>query len=199
MRAIQHVPINSPGYFQLFAGALRNPVDDVGYNSPWIYYDRLTAAAGAVAGTLFFMQTGLSATKTLTATNLEQNGQLPPPERALVVGMRFQMRDNMAAADISNFGYLSVARMYVGKSVYAEAPLHAFPGGGGLAGTTTALTANGIQDPQAVNAWGRDGGVPIGMDQSFRVEVIVPTTFTTVGAGHDVSCLWNAWRVREVS
>jgi hypothetical protein len=203
MKAISHIPIDSPGYRRLFRTARRNPVEGMGYNSPWIYYNRQTAAAAAVSGTLFFFSQGLGASVNLAQTNLEQANQLPPPERALVIAIRFLLRDNMNQTDISAFLYTTVIRMYVGKSIYAEGLMNMFPGGAGVGGftTTTAsnIFANGNTDPRAVNSWGREGGVPIGIDQTFRVEVIIPTSFTTTGNGYDVTAAFNSWRVREVS
>lgn len=199
MQVTRHIPIDSPGYRRLWAGARPNPVEGMGYNSPWIYFNRLTAVAGSVSGTLYFFSQALSATVTVAQTNLEQSNQLPPPERALVIAVRFLLRDNMNQTDVSAFLYTTLVRMYVGKSIYAEGLMGFFPSGGGVDGDYTARAQNGVADPRSVNSWGREGGVPIGIDQTFRVEVIIPTAFTTTGNGYDVTCAFNAWRVREVS
>lgn len=205
MRIERHVPINSPTYTRHLAGCKKNIVDNMAYNSPWEYYHRLTGAANtAVAATLYFFQSTTGAT--LQVSNLQLNGQLSPPERALVTACRFFFRSNMAQADQDSFQVLAVLRLKVGKDYYAEGPLHLFPGGSGLGGfsTVTAVQflANGVPDPRAINAWGGANGIPIGISQSFQAEVWT-TAFTTAtagngGTGYDITCILDAYRAREV-
>lgn len=206
MRITRNIPIGDPAYLRSVAECKHNIVADMAYNQPWEYWDRLQGNANtAVGANLLFFQVQQSGTKAIQFTNLNLIGQLPPPERALVTAMRFFFA-NMDQADQANFQYNAVAQMYVGKDIYAEGPLHLFPGGSGLAGFTTFTTrqtvSNGQPDPNAINKWGQGGGVPIGINQSFRV-LVQTTAFTTAtnangGVGYDVTCIFDAIRAREV-
>jgi hypothetical protein len=206
MRITQHVPINSPAYTRHLAGARKNIVDNMAYNSPWEYYHRLTGAVNtAVATTLYFFQTGIPG-QTIQVSNLVLSGQLAPPERALVTAARFFFRSTMDRADQDSFQVLAVLRFKVGKDYYAEGPLQLYPGGSGLGGfstnTTQQFLSNGIADPRAINAWGGANGIPIGISQSFVAEIWT-TGFSTVatgvgGTGYDITCTLDAYRAREV-
>jgi len=205
MRIHKDVPIGSPAYNRFLSGCHKNIVDNMAYNSPWEYYHRLQGnVATAVAATLYFFQNtqGLN----IQFSNLQLNGQLSPPERALVTAVRFFFASSMDQADQNAFQINAALRFKVGKDYYAEGPLHLFPGGSGLAGFTTFTArqtiSNGSPDPRAVNAWGGQNGVPIGISQSFQAEVWT-TAFTTAlaangGTGYDVTAILDSYRAREV-
>ena len=67
----------------------KNPVvPDLADVQPWMYYDRLTTAAGASPGNMLFFTTPLSSTKSKLDTNLKQAGRLPDPKHFLVMALR---------------------------------------------------------------------------------------------------------------
>lgn len=177
----------------------KNPVvPDIADVQPWMYYDKLTAAAGASPGNLLFFTTPLSSTKSKLSTNLKQAGRLPDPKHFLVMSLRFVFDTNMLLADIQSMVSSYYVEFEIGDKIYAEGHFDLFPGGAGIAGvtaygvSTTASTTtvqlgafafnNGVADPNAVNMWGKEHGIHILQGQTFQVRATAPTAITLAAA-----------------
>lgn len=170
-------------------GARSNPVvPGIVDIQPWLYYDRLSAAAGATPSTtLQFFTSPLSATKTKLDTNLKVAGQLSNPKHFLVMALRFVFDAGMNIKDIVKLVKGYYIELEVGDKIFAEGHLDTYPGGAGISGFSLPATAaaipkqvssNGIASPLAVNNWGKEHGIHILQGESFVVRAIAPTAVT---------------------
>lgn len=172
----------------------RNPVvPNITDIQPWLYYDRLSAAAAATPSTqLLFFTVPLGAAKTKLDTNLKQAGRLPDPKHFLVLSMRFIFDAGMNLADVVLMNKSYYLEMEIGDKIFAEGHFDTYPGGAGLDGFAPASTAvagaqsvqnNGIPSPLSVNSWGKEHGIHILQGQSFVVRALAPTPVTLGAAG----------------
>jgi hypothetical protein len=112
---------------------------DVVDRGPWLFYDRLTTAAAATTlGSYMFFSTPISSTKTASDTNLQAN-RLPPPQAMSVQSVGFIFAPIMLFADMWNFMKNYYFQFIIGSKVFAQGPLHLYPGGGGI---SAALATN---------------------------------------------------------
>ncbi len=193
-----------------FFGAKSNPVvPNITDIQPWLYYDRLTAAANTTpANNLLFFTTPMSSTKTKLDTNLKQAGRLPDPKHFLVMSIRFMFGSNMTVADIQAMIRNYYVELEIGDKIFAEGHIDMYPGGGGIDGvatttaTTTTITAlnNGIATPSATNNWGSEHGIHILQGQTFQVRLISPSAPTLAASGHglDIRAILDGNLYREV-
>lgn len=198
------------------AVARRNPIvkgmTDV---QPWLYYDRLTAAAGAtVATTLMFFTTPLSATKSKLDTNLKQAGRLPDPKHFLVMSLRFIVDVGMNIIDVVALIKNYYVEFEIGDKIFAEGHFDLYPGGAGLDGFGQPATAaaihkqvanNGVASPMACNTWGKEHGIHILQGQTFQVRAVAPTAVTlqadnanALTPGMNLRCVLDGILFREV-
>lgn len=190
-----------------------NPlVPDMTDIQPWMFYDRLTAAAASqVTQNLLFFTTPLSSGKTKLDTNLKQAGRLPDPKHFLLMAIRFVFSSDMAIADIQNILKSYYVELEIGDKIFSEGHLDLFPGGAGLDGTTSTTVAastsgftnNGNPNPLATNNWGTEHGIHIQQGQTFQVRCIAPTAITMAagaagGTGMNLRCVFDGILYREV-
>jgi len=181
-------PVGSAKWAAFHSARLNNPVvKDITDIQPWMYYDRLTAAAAATpSNTLLFFTTPMSSSKTKLDTNLKQASRLPDPKHFLVTSLRFVFA-NMFAPDIEAMIINYFIEFEIGDKIYAEGHFDLYPGGAGINGAVgAALTSpaaasfanNGYPNPFAVNQWGKDNGIHILQGQTFQVRAISPAAPT---------------------
>jgi hypothetical protein len=134
-------------------------VQDVVDRGPWIFWDRQTSAAGGNTSTPYtFFTTPIGGSKTKSDTNLKKGNQLPPPQAFSLSSIGFVFASTMLPADLATFLKNYYFEFTIGSKVFAEGPLHLWPGGAGISGfastnhATTALvqTVNvGVPDLNA--------------------------------------------------
>lgn len=195
-----------------FFGMRNNPiVPNVTDIQPWMYYDRLTAAASSSPSTsLLFFTTSLSATKTKLDTNLKQSGRLPDPKHFLVTSLRFVFDNGMSPSDINLLNKSYYIEFEIGDKIFAEGHFDLYPGGAGLDGfasaaTTAAATSmqqlavnNGFPSPMSINNWGKEHGIHILQGQSFVVRALAPVAVTLGAALVPVAQSTPGMNVRAV-
>jgi len=114
---------------------------DVVDRGPWLFYDRNTQAAGATtSNTYFFFNTGITATKTQSDTNLQKGNTLPPPEAFSVQSVGFIFASTMLHADLAQFINNYFFNFNIGIKTFATGLLHMFPGGAGISASFAAGT-----------------------------------------------------------
>lgn len=155
---------------------------------PWLFYDRLTAAAGAtLATTLQFFTSPMSSTKTKLDTNLKVAGQLSNPKHFLTLALRFVFDAGMNIKDTLAIIKAYYVEFEIGDKIFAEGHFDLYPGGAGVDGfglpatagnVHKAMTNNGIPSPLATNTWGKEHGIHIMQGESFVVRGIAPTAVT---------------------
>lgn len=184
----------------------RNPiVKDLNERQPWMFYDRLSGAAGAMPLSLLFFTTPLSSSKTKLDTNLKQAGRLPDPKHFLCTAIRFFFAPSMTLADLHLIINGYYIEFEIGDKIYAEGHLDMYPAGGGLAGsviTTVAATTfstwtNGNPSVQAINDWGVSNGITIEQGQTFQVRALAPAV-VTAAAAYNIRCVLDGILYREV-
>lgn len=157
---------------------------------PWILYDRLTTAANTTTSVEYdYFTNPQSATKTKQDTNMSQVQTLSQPEHFNCTSLQMFFSPRMVLVDIATFLDTYYLQFVIGTKIYAEGPLSQFPGGSGLQGVSTQTNvgtfSNGFPSPHAVVDF-RIGDNPIGhhilQGQSFKVQVITATGFTTSAA-----------------
>ncbi len=200
-RRLEH---GTPEYAAWLAGMRHNPVvRDIGYEGPWMVYDRLTAAAGATTATgLRFFTTPISATKTKNDTNLIKQSEMPSPERIKILSLRFSFSPAMHPTDIRLFLTTYYTELFISERIYVEGPLALFPGGTGISTASTAPASSGIPDPRAIYVFG-DKGPEIGQGENFYA-VCTGTAFvlqaaSNGGGGQDILAVMDVIRVRAVA
>lgn len=189
---------NSNEVFRLIRRHKNPVVPDLADVQPWMYYDRLTAAAGASPGNLLFFTTPLSSTKSKLDTNLKQAGRLPDPKHFLVMSMRFIFNPEIAPADLDLMLKSYYIEFEIGDKIYAEGHFDLYPGGAGVSGVAANAVAgtnstaivqlgvmqlnNGDPSPNCVNMWGKEHGIHILQGQTFQVRATAPTAVTLAAA-----------------
>jgi len=150
-----------------------------------LFYDTLVVAANTATATLYTLFSApISATKGIELTNMVDSGKLPIPTSMQILAVR-AMTIGMDLDDIENLMKKYALRLKIGNKVFLEAPIQAFPGGGGVSGavattaTTTTLDAltNGAPDPRAVYGLAQFP-LPLPSGVNFSVE-LQGTSFTT--------------------
>lgn len=154
---------------------------------PWMFYDRqFTAANTATAVEYDFFTTPIGGTKFRQDTNMTQVMQLPNPQHFNCTSLQCYFSSQMTSVDIGKFLDTYYMEFWIGDKVYAQGPLSQFPGGAGIAGTSTQTSigvfSNGFPSPGATIDF-RMGDNPIGhhilQGQSFQVKVLTNAGFTT--------------------
>lgn len=170
---------------------------------PWWLYDRVVCSAATATLTEYrffsvpiggILQGTTSTIKTKNDTNLEQVSQLTAPQHFNCSALRFIFAPTMALVDIAAFLNNYYCEFWIGQKIYAEGPLHLFPGGAGIYGVSTqnnvGTFTNGIANCAAVVDF-RMGDNPIGhhilQGQTFYVKVI-GTSFTESAVAANVQC-----------
>lgn len=106
---------------------------DVVDRGPWLFWDRQTTAAGAATAAVYnFFSVAIGGTKTKSDTNLLQANRLPPPQAFSVQSIGFVFAATMLLADLAAFIKNYYFEFKIGQKVFAEGPLHLFPGGAGI-------------------------------------------------------------------
>src|SRR5579863_442959 len=121
-------------------------MQDVVDRGPWLFYDRLQTAqnTNTQATYAFFNTPQGTGAKTKSDTNMVQGNRLPPPQAFSMQHIGFIFATTMLFADIAGFIKNYYFELKIGTKVFAEGPLHLFPGGAGLSGalaTNHATTA----------------------------------------------------------
>lgn len=176
---------------------------------PWILWDRITVAANtAVPTSNQFFSAPIGGTKTKTDTNLVQGNRLPPPQSFAVHMIGFIIGSNVLQADLVNLLRNYYFEFKIDQKIFAEGPLHLFPGGAGVSGVVSidgnaaAATASSwnIGFP-SVAATRRAPEFPrrIPPNVYFGVE-LKGTSFTTsaTGTGLDILCVLDGIIDRSV-
>lgn len=120
-------------------------MQDVVDRGPWLFYDRQTTAQGTnTANRYDFFNVPIGGTKTKSDTNMIQQNRLPPPQAFSMSHIGFIFASTMLFADVASFIKNYYFELKIGTKVFAEGPLHLFPGGAGISGfaaTNHATTA----------------------------------------------------------
>jgi|ERR1051326_552589 hypothetical protein len=149
-----------------FQARHRNPiVQNMNDYVQWVFYDRITFAAGANVPTnfkLFTVPNG-SGGKTKVDTNLDQPQRINDPGWMNAIGIGFFFNSIALLLDIQNFLDQAFMEFWVTAKVYLEGPYQCFPSGAGLTGVSTATQqqtfTNGV--PRLSNMF--DMRLPSGM------------------------------------
>lgn len=164
----------------------RNPVAANQANiGNWIFYDRLSIAAGVTTATEYTMfTTPIGGTKTKADTNLESVGKLQSPRIFNTFSIGFLFMPNVLLADLQAILAAYYIEFWVSDRIYIEGPVYDFPAGGGVYGSTTGTSGNGwpvigneydLRLPAGMNlgSFVTDGltGIMILQDESFKVSV----------------------------
>lgn len=176
-------------------GRGKNPIDPNKADIlPWFQYDEINVAVNTSTTTEmdFFTvpqgQTQFAVVKTKQQTNMQQVMQLPAPQHMNVTSLRLIFASNMLKTDIDSVLNNFYLEFWIGQKIYAEGPIHCFPGGAGLAGVSQQsgqqTFTNGLPNPIAIVDF-RMGDNPIGhhilQGQNFQVKIL-GTAFTTVNS-----------------
>lgn len=122
-----------------------NVFADIIDRGPWLFYDRLTTAAGQATQQLYaFFTVGISNTKTMSDTNLTLN-RLSPPQAFSVQSVGFIFGASMLLADVTALIKNYYHEFKILSKVYSQGPLDLFPGGAGLAGSVSTNSATAAQ------------------------------------------------------
>ncbi len=181
-------------------------------------YDTIsTAASNAVGAEVLMFATPRSPTKGLHLTNMEQAGQLTGTRKFKVEAIRVVFNPDIYIADLVAMLQLYVLKFSVLDKVYALAPLHYFPAGGGIQGAvshaldgdsspataTSYAWNNGMPAPQSAFMFGGRGPT-ITPSSSFQVALLSSVGHTATagsggGTGIDVTVMLEGLLGREVN
>lgn len=167
----------------------------------WLYYDRIYqsttstygGSAGVLAQTYSPFKVGLNSpdqitpgySKTKLFTNLPNGGQFNPPRCMVIRRLGFYFEPTMLLADIETFMQNGYLEFRIDDKIFFEGLTEFWPGGMGLAGTTTqtaqAVYTNGIPTPHAMRDYGQFAKY-IAPLQNFSLSIVFPSVSPFTGA-----------------